>query len=83
MVWATSALPPRSVFQAWAVVERPWPTTPMGSMFIKVVKLWLTKNGGERGAKWNFGERCGARVGGTKTLKLFHFKVFFLSVIAS
>ena len=28
-------------------------------------------------------KRCGARVGGTKTLKLLHFEVFFLSVIAS
>jgi hypothetical protein len=32
-----------SIFQAWAVVERPWPTMPMGSMIIKIVKLWLTK----------------------------------------
>jgi hypothetical protein len=45
-----------SVFQAWAVVERPWPTTPMGSMFIKIAKLRLTKKGGERGVTWNFGE---------------------------
>ncbi len=39
-----------SVFQAWAVVERPWPTTPMGSMFIKIVKLRLTKKGGGKGS---------------------------------
>jgi hypothetical protein len=40
-----------SVFQAWAVVERPWPIRPMamGSMFIKIVKLRLTK-------KWGKGE---------------------------
>jgi hypothetical protein len=45
-----------SVFQAWVVVERPWPTMPMGSMFIKIAKLPLTKKGGERGVTWNFGE---------------------------
>ena len=39
-----------SVFQAWAVVERPWPTTPMGSMFIKIAKLPLTKKGGGKGS---------------------------------
>jgi hypothetical protein len=45
-----------SVFQACEVVERPWPTTPMGSMFIKIAKLRLTKKGGEGGVTWNFGE---------------------------
>jgi hypothetical protein len=38
-----------SVFQAWAVVERPWLTTPMGSMFIKIAKLRLTKKRGGKG----------------------------------
>jgi hypothetical protein len=48
MVWATSAFLGMSVFQAWAVVERPWPSTPMGSMFIKIVKLRFTKKRGEK-----------------------------------
>jgi hypothetical protein len=45
-----------SVFQAWAVVERPWPTTPMGSMFIKIVMLRMKRKWGEREVTWNFGE---------------------------
>ena len=50
MVWATSAFLGMSIFQAWAVVERPWSTTPMGSMFIEIVKLRLTKKGGGKGS---------------------------------
>jgi hypothetical protein len=39
-----------SIFQAWAVVERrPWPTTPMGSMFIKIAKLRFDKKRGGKG----------------------------------
>jgi hypothetical protein len=44
MMWATSALPRNGrVFRLWAAVERPWPTTPMVSMFVKIAKLRFAK----------------------------------------
>ena len=43
MVWATNALP-RNERLPGVVVERPWPTTTMGS------------TRGARGVTWNFGE---------------------------
>jgi hypothetical protein len=35
--------PGTGIFRLWAAVERPWPTTPMVSMLVKIVKLQFAK----------------------------------------
>ena len=35
--------PRTGVFRPWAAVERPWPTTPVVLMFVKIAKLRLAK----------------------------------------
>jgi hypothetical protein len=43
--WEGAPCPGTDVFRPWAAVERPWLTTPMVSMMVKIAKLRFVKKG--------------------------------------